>query len=87
MVKKGLVSNLPVSSKVFEPMNILGKRVLGTSYSKINVSGPILVKKGMVPNFHRSVFCKFHVYSEKLWKTIAIIVCFAQWTGGGGTRV
>ena len=35
-------------------MNILGKRVLGTSYSKINVSGPILVKKGMVPNLANS---------------------------------
>ena len=30
LVKKGLGPNFPTSSKVFEPLNILGKRVLGT---------------------------------------------------------
>ena len=54
LVKKGLVPNFPTSSKVFEPLNILGKRVLGTSNSQINVPGPISVKKGLVPNLVNS---------------------------------
>ena len=41
LVKKGLVPNLPASSKVFEPMNIQGKSGLGPLNSKINVSGLI----------------------------------------------
>ena len=54
LVKNGLVPNIPTSSKVFEPLNILGKRVLGTSNSKINVPGPISVKNGLVPNLANS---------------------------------
>ena len=52
LVKKGVAPKIPIFSKVnfFGPTNILGKRRIGQSNSETNVSGPILIKKGMVPN-------------------------------------